>query len=139
MWQGQIGQVKATEHHIDLTSDARPQRQQPYLAGTEKRKVIEEHIDELISANVIEPAQSPWIAPVLFAYQHDKVRFCIDYCRLNAITVKKNYPLPLIEDCLNCFGKSKRLTTLDCNSGYWKILISEKYRDKALFVSHCGQ
>ena len=40
MWQGQIGQIKATTHHIDLVPNARPQRQQPYRAGPEKRKII---------------------------------------------------------------------------------------------------
>ena len=123
-------------HHIDLVPEARPQRQQPYRAGPEKRKIIEEHIKELLEADVIEPAQSPWAAPIVIVYQPNKIRFCIDYRRLNNLTVKDRYPFPRMGDCLDSLGKAKWFTTLDCNSGYWQVPIAEEDRDKTAFVSH---
>ena len=68
MLQGQIGQIKETSDHIDLVPSARSQRQQPYQAGPKKRKLIEEYINELLEANFIESAQSPWAAPVVIVY-----------------------------------------------------------------------
>ena len=139
MWQGQMGQIKETVHRIDFIPSARRKRQQPYRAGPDKRKIIEEHIKGLLEANVIEPAHSPSVAPVVIVYQPNKVRFCIDYRRLNNLTVKDRYPLPRLEDCLDSLGKAKWFKILDCNRWYWQVSVSEEVRDKIAIVSHCGQ
>ena len=121
MWQGQIGQIKETVRDIDLVPDAHPQRQQPYRAGQEKRKIIEEHFKELLEADVIEPAQYPLAFPVVIVRQTNKTRFCFDYRRLNNLMVKDRYPLPRMEDFLDSIVKAKWFSTLDCNSDYWQV------------------
>ncbi|CDF40036.1 retrotransposon protein [Chondrus crispus] len=68
----------------------------------------------------------------------DLLRFCVDYRRLNAITVKDSYPLPKMEDCLDSLGDAKCFTTLDCNSGYWQIPVAEADREKTTFTCHEG-
>lgn len=119
MWQGQLGEVTATEHRIDLAPGARPQFSQPYRAGPGSREVIEKHIEDMKEKGVIEPAQSQWAAPVVLAPKSDgTLRFCIDYRRLNAVTIKDSYPLPRMDDCLDSLGTASFFTTLDCNIGY---------------------
>lgn len=63
-------------------------------------------------------------------------RFCVDYRRLNVLTVKDTYPLPQMEACLVSLGDAKVFTTLDCNSGYWQIQVPEGDRDKTAFTCH---
>ena len=46
--------------------------------------------------------------------------------------------LPRMEDCLDSLGEAKYFTTLDCNSGYWKIPVSEEDRSKTAFTCHEG-
>ena len=58
MWSGYLGKIRATEHNIDLKSNTRPLHQHPYRAGPESRKVLEDHINLQLAADVIEPAQS---------------------------------------------------------------------------------
>ena len=125
MWPEDIGQIKEIEHHIDLVPDAWPQRQQPYRAGPKKRKIIEEHVKELLEAEVMEPAQSLWAAPVVILYQPNKIRFITDYRRLHNLTVKDRYPLPRMEDYLESLGRPNWFKTLDCNCGYWQVPIAE--------------
>ena len=55
--------------------------------------------DELSSLGFIRPSSSLWGAPALFAKKKDgSLRLCIDYRKLNRVTVKNKYPMPRIDD-----------------------------------------
>ncbi len=66
------------------------------------------------------------------------VRFCVDYRKLNAITVRDTYPIPHMDECIDSLGSAKMFSTFDCNSGYCQIPIAEKDWDKTAFVRHSG-
>jgi len=66
------------------------------------------------------------------------LRFCVDYRRLNSVTYRDSYPLPLIDNCLNALSGSSWYSTLDLRSGYYNIPIAEQDRDKSAFVARRG-
>lgn len=93
----------------------------------------------MLDAEVIEPAQSEWASPVVLIPKKDgSVRFCVDYRKLNALTVKDTYPLPRMDECLDSLGEATVFSTLDCNSGYWQIPIAPDDQDKTTFTCHSG-
>ena len=95
MWLGELGEISVTEHSIDLVPGARPFKSAPYRAGPKARELEEAEIKKQLEAKVIEPAQSEWGAPVLFVPKKcGKLRFCVDYRKLNSMTIKDAYPLP---------------------------------------------
>ena len=67
------------------------------------------------------------------------MRFCFDYRRLNAVTVKDSYPLPRIDDCIDTLGEAVIFSTLDAYSGYHQLSIAKRDRYKTAFVTHHGQ
>jgi len=139
MWSGQLGELSVTTHRIDLQPGAKPVYQAPYRAGAKAREIEREEVERMLKADVIEPAISEWASPVVLITKKDgSVRFCVDYRKLNALTVKDSYPLPRMDECLDSLGDAVVFSTLDCNSGYWQIPIDLKDRDKTAFVSHCG-
>ena len=65
-----------------------------YGASSQKREVIDAQIDKWLEQEVIEPSKSPWATPVIIVYQNSKPRFCIDYHKLNAVTIPDEFPIP---------------------------------------------
>ena len=139
MWMGKLGNINITEHQIDLIEGARPSKAAPYRAGPKTRQLEEFEVKKQLEADVIEPAQSEWAAPVLFAPKKDgKLRFCIDYRKLNGMTVRDSYPLPRMDECIDSLGDAQIFTTLDAYSGYWQMPIRPQDRPKTAFVCHAG-
>ena len=62
----------------------------------------------------------------------------MDYCALNKQTVKDNYPLPRIDEPLECLGKAKYFTKLDLASGYHQITMKSDDIQKTVFQTNQG-
>jgi Reverse transcriptase (RNA-dependent DNA polymerase) len=93
----------------------------------------------MLAQDVIEPATCEWDSPIVLVPKPDgSLRFCVDYRRLNAITVKDTYQLPRMDECIDSLGEAVVSTTLDCNSGYWQIPVDPIDREKTAFTSHFG-
>ena len=68
-----------------------------------------------------------------------KLRMCVDYRKLNAITRGDPYPLPNIEEMINSIGKSPFITTLDLTKGYYQVPVAEGRSEKTAFVMPYGK
>lgn len=82
------------KHHIDLKSAFRLSFQHPHQVGLKKRKHKGQEKDQVIKEDVIEPALLERASSVVLALSKDgKLRFCVYYRKLNAMTVHNTYPL----------------------------------------------
>lgn len=135
MWNGKLGIIKVTKHHIELQNGAKPVFAQTYRAGPKACQIEQDEINKKLSEGFIEPATSEFASPVVLVPKPDgSLRFCVDYRRLNAITVKDTYPLPRMDECLHSLGDAQFFTTLDCNSGYCQIPVANEDKDKTAFT-----
>lgn len=60
---------------------------------------------------------------------------CIDYRKLNTLTVKDVYSLPRIDDQLDRLQSSKYFTSLDMRTGYHQIPVPESSKHYTAFVT----
>ena len=139
MYDGKLGAINTTEHTIELIPGTRPVHTHPYREGPKTREIVKGEVERQLRAGVIEPAQSAWASPVVIVPKPDgTARFCVDYRRLNAVTVRDSYPLPRMDDCIDSLGNAVVFTTLDANCGYWQLPIREEDQELTTFVCHKG-
>ena len=62
----------------------------------------------------------------------------MDYRRLNQVSVSDAYPMPRVDDLIDCVGKSTYIATLDLTRGYWQVLVVPKDWPKTAFSSPFG-
>ena len=122
------------------TGDSPPLYQRPYRTPLAKRKIIDDQIDQMLRAGVIQPTSSPWASPVTLVPKSDGTyRFCCDFRRLNSVTRRDRYPAVLVQDIFDQLHGATIFTTLDLQSGYWQIPVAPEDQPKLSFVCHRGQ
>ncbi len=130
-----LGRTDLIKHSIQTFSTS-PVRRRAYRTSPVLRKEIDNHVQKLFDADLIEPSHSPWASPVILVRKKDgSYRFCIDYRRLNSITIKDAHPLPRVDDSLDALSVATLFSTLDLSSGYWKIQMDDASREKTAFTT----
>ena len=89
----------------------------------------------LMEYDMTEPSKSPWACGVVMRRRRGgQIRFCCDFCYLNAVAIKDAYPIPRIDEILSKLGDAKFFTTLDLASSLWQVPLRKQYREKTGFV-----
>ncbi|KAL7859570.1 hypothetical protein SRHO_G00147170 [Serrasalmus rhombeus] len=133
------GRFSAVTHRID-TGNAQPVRQATRRTPLGFQAEEAEHLQEMLSSGVVVPCTSEWASPVVLVRKKDGgVRWCIDYQKLNDLTLKDAYPLPNIEECLDTLEGATVFSTLDLQkSGYWQVEVRKQERCKTTFITKYG-
>ena len=103
------------DHTIDLKSDAPESlRSKVYPMPPNEQEELDRFIKENVEKGYIVPSKSPMSSPVFFIKKKDgKLRLIQDYRKLNEITIKNTYPLPLASDIINKLKGAKVFTKFD--------------------------
>lgn len=71
MWDGYLGTIRSAKHRIDLeTPEEKPVHSAPYWDGRTTSKLE---------------------TPIVFLMKYGTLRFCVDFRRLNALTIQESY------------------------------------------------
>lgn len=93
---------RSHDHAIPLFPDAVPVNARPYHYSPQHKTKIEKQVKELLAVDLISHSHSPFASPVLLVKKKDDTwRFYVDYRKLNALTSKNRFPLPIVEEILD--------------------------------------
>lgn len=113
-----------------------PPRRLPYPHKIELKNIL----DDLLKKGIIRESNSPYVSPIVLVQKKNKeLRLCVDFRELNKITLRDNYPLPLIEDHLDRLREKRYFTTLDLKNGFHHVQLSDESMKYTSFITPLGQ
>lgn len=104
---------------------------------------IQTQVDNLLKNDAIEPSTSPYNSPMILVPKKStdgnrKYRLCIDYRKLNDKLIPDKFPLPRIDEILDCLGRAKYFSVIDLAQGFHQIPINPDSRDYTSFSTPTG-
>jgi hypothetical protein len=110
---------RAIDHRIELLPDREPPSRPSYRMSAAEMDEVRKQLDDLLKHGFIQPSQSPFGAPILFVKKKDgKLRMCVDYRALNAITKKNKAQLPRMGELFDRLHGFRWFSKLDLRQGY---------------------
>jgi RNase H-like domain found in reverse transcriptase/Reverse transcriptase (RNA-dependent DNA polymerase) len=125
---------------IELLKDTPlPKPSKAYRLTPGELKEAQKQLKELEEAGMIEDSDSPLATPLFFVPKKDGTqRMCIDYRKLNEITVRDTYPLPNMEQLLEAARGTKVFLKFNLRSVYNMFPLQDGNRWKTAFVTPFG-
>ncbi|SJL16280.1 uncharacterized protein ARMOST_19800 [Armillaria ostoyae] len=131
---------KPWDHAIELVPNAKNTLDcKVYPLNPIEQKELDKFLDENLASGRIKPSKSPMASPFFFVKKKDgTLRPVQDYRKLNEMTIKNRYPLPLISELMDKLGSAKYFTKLDVRWGYNNVRIKKDDEWKAAFRTNRG-
>lgn len=128
-----LGKTTWLFHDIDVTN-CNPIKQRHYAVSPAVEKLMYDELDRMLALGVIEESDSPWSSPIVLVQKPGKVRLCLDSRKVNEVTVKNAYPMPLIDGILSRLPRAEYITSIDLKDAYWQIPLTQRAREKTAFT-----
>ena len=133
-----VGQLGLTKHRIELLDDT-PIYQKSRRFPEPVSEEIEAQCQELHLLDIIEPSKSAWSSPIVPVRKKDgKLRLCVDYRKLNAVTKPDRYPLPNLTDSVYSLHGVKFFSCVDVVRGFYHLQLEEASKEITAFSSPRG-
>ncbi len=130
----ELGMTDVVEHVIP-TGGSAPQAQPVRRVPFHKLQEIDTFVQYGLSRIIIRPSRSPLVQ---VRKADGSTRYCVDFRKLNEVTVGDSFRIPRIDDSLRALHGAKIFTTLDFTKGYWQVPVKESEREKTAFSCHRG-
>ena len=128
-----VGKCSLIPHSISLTSE-KVIRQPFRRIHPHRVPEVKTMIQEMVDQQIIRPSKSAYASPVVIVTKKDgSLRLCIDYRKLNAVTIKDSFPLPRIDEVLDILGGARYFTTLDLAHGYYQVTMDKDSIEQTAF------
>ena len=132
------GMTDIVQHQVKLTSNT-PVHCKPYRLPYATRQELKKDIREMLDLGIIRESKSPNASPVVIVKKSDgSNRVCVDYRKLNKLTVFDPEPMPTAEELCQKTGNDKFFSKIDLSKGYWQIKVAEEDIPKTAFVTPDG-
>ena len=136
-----LGHTDVIQHAIHLIPDATPAYVPAYRIPVSRRTKVDDAVRDMLAQDVVEPAASPFNAPLLLVPKaNGEFRVVVDFRKLNSLTVPDRHPMPVLTDLLQSLGDSNEVfSTVDLQSGFFQVELTPSSRPYTAFTTSTGQ
>lgn len=140
MWAVHLGRIKVGRHRIDLLNDEEKQIHYAlYRARPTAGQLAAAELIGMFAEKIIRLAITEWATPIVFAPKEDSsLRFCVDHCKLNTVTIRDSHHLRHMDECIYSLGEATAFSILGANFGHWQIEFDPGDWDKTALTFHHG-
>ena len=131
-----MGHTNATKHKIVLKDpDTPPFKEHFHLILPPQLDEVREHLKLMLDAGVVRLSNSPQCNTVVLVRKKDgSLCFCINFQRLNTLTMKDSHPLPRICETLESLARVAHYSTFDLNSRLWQVPMDKESKQYTAFT-----
>ena len=120
--------------HTIVTGNSPPVSAPYYCLGPHLDQAVKHQISKLLKDGIIRPSCSPWASSVVMVPKKTgDWRLCVDYRRLNDVTIRDSCSMPVVEEILDDLSGAKIFSKLDSESGFHQIGVTPKDTPKTAF------
>jgi transposase InsO family protein len=130
---------RSYDHQIQLEAENTLGYSPLWHQSTNELKAIKQYLLDNLDKGFIEASQAPYASPTLFVKKPDgSLRFCVDFRKLNLLSRKDRYPLPLIDETLARISQAKVFTKLDIRQAFHRIRVHPDSEELTTFRTRYG-
>ena len=131
--------VRKINHQIDFIPSSNLPNKAAYRMTPTENEEIRRQVQELVDKGLIRESLSPCAVPTVLSPKKDGGwRMCTNSRAINKINIKYRFPLPRVEDLMDCLSGAKYFSKIDLKSGYHQIRIREGDEWKNAFKKNEG-
>ena len=106
--------IRSVSHHIDLIPGASLPNKVVYRLTPQENEEVKRQVQDLLDKGLVRESLSLCVVPTVLSSKKDRGwRMCANSREINNITIKYRFPLPRMDDLMDCLSGEKYFSKID--------------------------